>query len=327
MKDDFYKDMEHTRREQKNKSDNRKRRRTKVDPELSRSARYKEEGKKQSSTENTSKKSVKNTPSKKTKKQTSDKKTASASFTSLANNAKKYLLTTRDKYQKQLGSEFNESKSKLKNLKKSAFAGLKSPGNNKKWKAIFLLILAPIAIFLAFLIISNFWPADKDYKGETNETTTVEAVDKRKINKEFEEKKAELEKEFAERDKDSSSSNETEDSQSKTEKASREYTEEEKESMKKEADKAIEEKKKTDTESSADESKMNKSNDTDSAEEDGADKDNKVGATHIVTSTDNLYRIAIQYYGSGSEENLEKIREANGISGNNLSVGQELIIP
>ncbi|SUK94362.1 elastin binding protein ebpS [Staphylococcus aureus] len=33
---------------------------------------------------------------------------------------------------------------------------------------------------------------------------------------------------------------------------------------------------------------------------------------------ENLYRIAIQYYGSGSPENVEKIRRANGLSGNNI---------
>ncbi len=50
-------------------------------------------------------------------------------------------------------------------------------------------------------------------------------------------------------------------------------------------------------------------------------------ATHVVNAKENLYRIAIKYYGSGSPENVEKIRQANGISGNNLSQGQTLVIP
>lgn len=51
------------------------------------------------------------------------------------------------------------------------------------------------------------------------------------------------------------------------------------------------------------------------------------GASHVVGAKENLYRIAIKYYGSGSPENVEKIRRANAISGNNLSAGQTLVIP
>ena len=50
-------------------------------------------------------------------------------------------------------------------------------------------------------------------------------------------------------------------------------------------------------------------------------------ASHVVTPQDNLYRIAIQYYGDGSSENVQRIMEANGVSPDSLSVGQELIIP
>lgn len=50
-------------------------------------------------------------------------------------------------------------------------------------------------------------------------------------------------------------------------------------------------------------------------------------AVHVVSGEDNLYRIAIQYYGDGSAANVQRIRDANGLSGDNLSLGQELIIP
>ena len=50
-------------------------------------------------------------------------------------------------------------------------------------------------------------------------------------------------------------------------------------------------------------------------------------ASHVVTPQDNLYRIAIQYYGDGSSENVQRIMEANGVTPDSLSVGQELIIP
>ncbi|MGO1759479.1 MAG: LysM peptidoglycan-binding domain-containing protein, partial [Mammaliicoccus vitulinus] len=54
---------------------------------------------------------------------------------------------------------------------------------------------------------------------------------------------------------------------------------------------------------------------------------NQSQQAHTVTGKENLYRIAIQYYGSGSPENVDKIRQANGISGNELSQGQNLVIP
>ncbi|MEK3934768.1 LysM peptidoglycan-binding domain-containing protein [Sporosarcina sp. FSL W7-1349] len=51
------------------------------------------------------------------------------------------------------------------------------------------------------------------------------------------------------------------------------------------------------------------------------------GKTHVVAASETLYRIAVNYYGSGSDANLEKIRRANGLSSNNIQVGQKLIIP
>lgn len=51
------------------------------------------------------------------------------------------------------------------------------------------------------------------------------------------------------------------------------------------------------------------------------------GTSHTVTGEDNLYQIAIRYYGSGNPDNVQKIRDANGISGNDLSVGQTIVIP
>nr|WP_307877729.1 LysM peptidoglycan-binding domain-containing protein [Staphylococcus saprophyticus] len=37
--------------------------------------------------------------------------------------------------------------------------------------------------------------------------------------------------------------------------------------------------------------------------------------------------MAIQYYGEGTPENVEKIREANNIQGNDIHNGQRLVIP
>ncbi|MFC5588278.1 LysM peptidoglycan-binding domain-containing protein [Sporosarcina soli] len=49
--------------------------------------------------------------------------------------------------------------------------------------------------------------------------------------------------------------------------------------------------------------------------------------THIVANGENLYRIALKHYGSGSEADIEKIRRANGLASNEIRVGQKLSIP
>lgn len=48
--------------------------------------------------------------------------------------------------------------------------------------------------------------------------------------------------------------------------------------------------------------------------------------THTVNSSDNLYQIAIKYYGNGSPANIEKIKRANNLSTDSISAGQVLII-
>ena len=55
---------------------------------------------------------------------------------------------------------------------------------------------------------------------------------------------------------------------------------------------------------------------------------NKQGQqSHTVNGQENLYRIAIQYYGSGTQENVDKIKRANGLNSNNIHNGQTLVIP
>ena len=44
--------------------------------------------------------------------------------------------------------------------------------------------------------------------------------------------------------------------------------------------------------------------------------------THVVSGNDNLYRIAIQYYGEGTVENVNKLKRANGLTNNNIVNGQ-----
>lgn len=50
-----------------------------------------------------------------------------------------------------------------------------------------------------------------------------------------------------------------------------------------------------------------------------------VAKTHTVGSNENLYRISLKYYGNG--EGVDKIKSANGLSSNEIAVGQTLVIP
>lgn len=47
--------------------------------------------------------------------------------------------------------------------------------------------------------------------------------------------------------------------------------------------------------------------------------------THKVANNETLYRISVNYYGSG--EGVEKIKRANGLTSNDIMVGQTLKIP
>ncbi|MGS0651584.1 LysM peptidoglycan-binding domain-containing protein, partial [Staphylococcus arlettae] len=75
----------------------------------------------------------------------------------------------------------------------------------------------------------------------------------------------------------------------------------------------------------SDQANSNTSDSTDDSSQ-ATNNDSQGQRTHVVNGQ-NLYRIAIQYYGEGSPENVEKIREANGISGNDIHNGQRLVIP
>lgn len=51
------------------------------------------------------------------------------------------------------------------------------------------------------------------------------------------------------------------------------------------------------------------------------------GKTHTVANNETLYRISVNYYGSGSDATIEKIKRANGLTSTNIRAGQKLIIP
>ena len=52
------------------------------------------------------------------------------------------------------------------------------------------------------------------------------------------------------------------------------------------------------------------------------------GKTHVVQPNETLYRIAVNNYGAaGAGAAVERIKQANGLSSNEISVGQTLVLP
>jgi LysM repeat protein len=48
---------------------------------------------------------------------------------------------------------------------------------------------------------------------------------------------------------------------------------------------------------------------------------------HTVKSGDTFYAIAVKYFGDGSQATIDKIKDYNGITSDNLQLGQKIKIP
>lgn len=83
----------------------------------------------------------------------------------------------------------------------------------------------------------------------------------------------------------------------------------------------------TETDESAEEQQSEEDFEQEQSSEEEETDEETAGTTHVVTDQDNLFQIAKRYYGDGSAEYVQRIRDANGISGNNINEGQELVIP
>lgn len=203
------------------------------------------------------------------------------------------------------------------------------------------VIIVPITLILGFVIISNFWPSNDGMQLATDEGETEEVAEEEEINEELDEQRFEMERRMAEsRDsEEDDSGNEEEDASEDGEDVVEEggdlasenidsiYSDEEVSILEDIAEVAIDEKGSGDDAGSEEEEESGSEDELTEDEEAAEDETESAGATHVVGEDDNLFQIARQYYGDGSSENVQRIRDANGISGNNISVGQELIIP
>lgn len=279
---------------------------------------------------------------------------------------KKFFRGKLTAYNSQLQKENKILKEKFTNLRTGNARQEKDPERKRPIIPIIVtgILLLPITILLAFLLITNFLPdesdmnriasseteeADVDNSEETDEDT--ETTDSETEDAEADETDTPEDTEIADGEdtEESDVDEELPEQVSEPEIATTaDYSSAKRQQLQRAAQNAVNEKNaelahrreqealararqaeeeakrqaeaSNETENNPDETEQTE--DTENAETPTAG-----GATHTVTAEDNLYRIAIQYYGDGSAANVQRIREANGLSGDNLELGQQLTIP
>lgn len=255
-------------------------------------------------------------------------------------------------YQNRIKDELKMSKEKLGSIGTAKTAGAKKENNadgaskRKLPWVLSLIVLIPITVLFAFLIFSNFWPSLDDEIQVADENTAEETAAGDEEENNEEEQSAELAAQKAEHEK-RLSENRNEDLTSQE--LENNYSQAELQELEEASLSAIRSKEDEPAESTENPADTEESSEEDTTSEEAPDdaeapetapetEENTAGessesdspdanTTHTVTSTDNVYQIALRYYGDGSAENVQRILAANGMSDDNISVGQELIIP
>ncbi|WP_017548923.1 LysM peptidoglycan-binding domain-containing protein [Salinicoccus carnicancri] len=357
MKDDFYKDIEHKRtskdvEEAKNESQKDEQQQT-----MKRSDRHRAKLEKK----NEKDRQKQGAPSKTDKKKSglfagSGQKLNSYFNRKNLEKGKVFFAGKFSSYKRRFKDEVRVSKSKLSELGSRRQSPAKEKGEDKEQKKGVLPILLggalllPVTIILFVMIISNFWPSGDnatDLAGAGEEETEESSGDQGSgdVNEDLESQKAEKERELAEQRENESGSDAEQDLG--TGELDADYSEEEQSELEEAASSAIEEKESGEdsgpdtsevesseeeateepTEEETQEQPTEEQTEEQAESEEPAEDNASGGSTHVVSAEDNLYRIAIRYYGSGSSENVNKIMDANGVTPDSLSVGQELVIP
>ncbi|CAM4148534.1 LysM peptidoglycan-binding domain-containing protein [Lacicoccus alkaliphilus] len=349
MKDNFYKDIKHKRTQDeaeqskgkaknKEKKDNVKEDENKTEEQsFKRSAKYKEDAKNATTRFSSKVKEYFN-------RENLEKGKAffAGKLSSYNERFSDELKVTREK--------LDEFRNRPKNQKIAADESRDEQGAGRNKGLVPLIaagvIIVPLTLFLGFIIISNFWPSNDGMElatddGGTEETEEAaeseEAAEDEGRDEGLEDQRFEMERRMAEsrgtEDDESGESEEedvevTEEEDLASENVEAVYSSDELSILEDIAGDAIEEREGGDesaeeTSDASGEAEAGQAQDEDASGED----QESVGATHVVGEGDNLYQIARQYYGSGSAENVQRIRDANGVTGNNISLGQELVIP
>lgn len=177
--------------------------------------------------------------------------------------------------------------------------------------------LIPIGIF-AFVIINIYMSNDpitpkaggNDFQFETSDKDNAVLTDKEEQENQLKEAEEQKKKEALAAEKKAAAE------EKKKEEAKRLEEERKKEEALKEAEKQ--------KEIARQQAEEQKKKEQAQANDDKANA-NKGGKTHTVAPGETLYRISVNYYQSG--DGVEKIKNANGLSSNSISVGQTLVIP
>ncbi|MFC3418179.1 LysM peptidoglycan-binding domain-containing protein [Salinicoccus hispanicus] len=336
MKDDFYKDIEHKRasKEEKDKSTKQHSEEHKTeDRNFSRAERHKPKEKdkgRSNGQQNERLKEWRQKFDRNINKETLEK-------------GKAFFAGKLSSYNKRVRDELKVSKEKLSQARpaRKVTRDGDDGGGRKGFTPTLIagILILPVTIILGVLIISNFWPTD-DTSPEVadNAEETTGAAPEEAGNDDLQDQKAELERELAE------SRNETGGDDLGTGSVEFEYSEEEQSELEAAASTAIEDKasgEATDSSTSVVETPEEPTEETEVTTEEAPEEtteepaeetteeapESSGGTTHVVRGGDNVYRIALRYYGSGSAENVSKILDANGVTADSLSVGQELVIP
>lgn len=188
---------------------------------------------------------------------------------------------------------------------------------------IFTLIPISILAFVLFSLIFNNEPITPKVedntiqfeKGNKPGGSAAAADDEKEQDeqtKEEKQKQEELKKKEAEKKKQAEEKQKAEEKKKKEEKRKEE-----------EKQKAEEQRKAEEQKQKAEEERKRAEEERQKAE---AEKQQQQPAgSHVVQPGETLYRVSVIHYGNG--DGVEKIRSANGISGNAISVGQTLVIP
>lgn len=271
---------------------------------------------------------------------------------------KKFFSGKLSAYNTQLKEENKILKEKFTNIRTGNARQERDPDQKRPIIPIIVtgILLLPITILLAFLLITNFLPdegdmnriASNDATDDTEETEDGETSDDETADDDTEVAVVDENEDESAEDIDTSEDI-PEQEQDQEIQTIADYSATERQQLQRAAQAAVNEKnaeialireqqaaerarqQAAEEEARRQEEQAQTEDTEDETEEETADGESDSplagNQVHVVTGEDNLYRIAIQYYGDGSAANVQRIRDANGISGDSLSLGQELIIP
>ena len=215
----------------------------------------------------------------------------------------------------------NESKAKLSRVSRHHKKDAKKQRNPIMTILVVIFIFIPLSIlgYVLFIFDPSSKPDDVVKEDDQNQLVEIQKQDPNEV-KVVESAKKDEEADDTKDDADAKANDEAEKERLAAEEAKK--AEEQKQTR------AAEEKKVKEAESAqkAAAQKAKEQEVKKKAEEQKAEEQKAQQKTHTVQSTDNLYRIALKYYGDGSPASIEKIKEANNLTSDSISTGQVLII-